>query len=88
MPIYEFQCGRCKKIEEKFFKKIEESPEGPVCGSCNFIMKFVISQPGKDIFPFEGVTLEHVESTPKHFKSYSEMKKYAKEHDMELGAVL
>lgn len=88
MPIYVFKCNRCKKVFEEFFRRIEENPQGPVCAHCNFITKQIVAQPGRDIFPPEGVTLEHVEATPRHFKSYGEMKRYAKDHDMELGAVL
>lgn len=88
MPIYVFKCFRCGRVFEEFFRKIEDDPAGPVCGHCNFITKQVVAQPGRDIFPPEGVTLEHVAATPRHFKSYPEMHRYAKEHNMELGALL
>ncbi len=88
MPIYEFICARCGKKEEKLFKKIDAAPQAPVCGHCNFIMTQAVARPGRDIFPSDGLTLEHVERTPRHFKSYTEMKQYAKKRNLELGAIL
>jgi hypothetical protein len=41
-----------------------------------------------DVFPNGGIHLEHVSSTGKTFHSKGEMKTYAKENNLELGALL
>lgn len=38
-----------------------------------------------DIFPAEGIFLEHVSPEGKRFFSKQEMKDYAKKHDLEIG---
>jgi len=41
MPIYEFQCSSCGKIQEKIFK-INECPQSITCDSCRNQSKKVV----------------------------------------------
>ncbi len=87
MPIYDYECTVCdaKKTDEfvtHWDAKIR-------CPECNSIMKrqfpltFV-----PDSFPKFGLFLKHVEAQGKTFHSKSELKRYARDHNLELGALL
>lgn len=59
------------------------------CDKCNGAMKKLISsRVVAHVFPADGIFLEHVEPEGRRFHSKSEMVTYAREHSMELGALL
>ena len=87
MPAYTYICVGCLfKDEHVFVHNRDEEVNCEICGS---IMKrqFPLTFAGKT-FPDEGLTLEHVEKNPVHFKSKTEMKAYARDNNLELGALL
>ena len=44
MPYYEFQCPKCNKIFEKYYKNIKEANENVVeCDNCCIRMKRILS---------------------------------------------
>ncbi len=85
MPIYDFKCNKCEKeLKDEFTHSWKEIP---IC--CDQPMERLFpTRAGRAIFPDEGITLDHVAAKPVHFDSYKEMKKYARDHDLELSAAL
>jgi len=86
MPIFRYKCDRCGVVEERFV----HSYETPVVHEqCNFGMRRLFSWGGRiDVFPAEGIFLKHVSPTGERFYSKSQMRAYARAHDLELGALL
>ena len=91
MPIFDFKCPECGTINENVFLKNWFSPrycEKRINESfCLHKMEKIPSRFFADVFPPEGIFLEHVSSTGKRFHSKREMRQYAKKHDLELGAL-
>ena len=85
MPIYDFQCPKCKLIVKDVFTKHWDQKE--VCKKCKEIMEKIPSRFFPDVFPNGGIHLEHVSAEGKTFYSKGEMRKYAKKYDLELGAL-
>ena len=56
------------------------------CGGIMVLTVFKSNGPGP-LWPEGGVTLEHAEANPVHFKSRSDAKNYAKKHNVELGCL-
>ena len=85
MPIYKYVCKFCGFTKEEFVF----SWDTPIkCDNCDNEMAKHPSIFKVDVFPPEGIHLKHVSPTGETFHSKSEMKRYAKEHDIELGALL
>lgn len=87
MPIFDFRCKNCSHIEKDVFVKHWETSVG--CPECTSMlnMEKIPSLFMVDLFPNGGIFLEHVSSEGKTFHSKKEMRQYAKEHDLELGAL-
>lgn len=88
MPIYDYECLSCKTKETDVFTRSWD--EKRKCKACGKIMKRLFPIDSRfypDIFPAEGIFLEHVSPEGKRFFSKKEMRDYAEEHDLELGAL-
>ena len=84
MPIFDFKCKCCYKItKDVYLRKFDEKVK---CTRCRSEMsKLVPNKIHADVFPADGVFLEHVSAEGKRFFSKKEMKKYAKDNKLELG---
>jgi len=86
MPIYDYECNCGAKKTDEFVTHWEKVV---ICDKCGGVMKrqfpltFVPDQ-----FPKDGIHLKHVCPEGKTFHSKSEMKRYARENNLELGALL
>ena len=85
MPIYDFKCLKCGKEKKDVFTR---SWEEIVKCECGKEMQKVPSRFMPDVFPAEGLHLEHVSPEGKTFHSKKEMRQYEKDHNVELGALL
>lgn len=85
MPIYDFKCPKCKSQKNDVFTQSWD--EKVLCDDCKIEMRKIPSRFFPDVFPSEGIHLKHVSSEGKTFYSKKEMRKYAKENDLELGAL-
>lgn len=85
MPIYDLICPKCKKRKLDVFAKSWE--DRGQCDDCKVNMDIIPSLFTPDVFPAEGIFLEHVSPNGHRFYSKKEMQLYAKEHDLELGAL-
>ena len=86
MPLYDLKCEKCGKRMDDVLASFEDVKR-MVCPDCK---SKLIRVPGRfvpDVFPAEGIFLEHVSAKGKTFYSKKEMKDYAKKHDLELGAL-
>ena len=87
MPIYDFKCGKCGRVElDQFFHTWKDSHLQ--CEDCKQEMDKLVGKPVPKCFPADGVFLEHVSAEGKTFHSTSEMRKFEKDNDMELGYLL
>ena len=87
MPVFDFQCLMCNEVQEDIF--VHHIDDVVLCPECKGqTLRLFPNRVAGDIFPIDGITLNHVESKPVHFDSLKKMKKYAKERDLELGALL
>ena len=86
MPVYDYECDCGSKKKDEFVTHWEKIV---VCDDCGnemtrqFPLTFVPKQ-----FPKDGVFLKHVCPEGKRFHSETEMKRYARENNLELGALL
>ena len=86
MPIYDYECECGAKKKDEFVTHWDKTVACPDCGykmDRQFSLTFV-----PDAFPKFGLFLKHVEARGKTFYSKSELKIYAKKHNLELGALL
>lgn len=86
MPVYDYTCVCGATIKDEFVTHWDVKVKCSNCGDLmrrEFPLRFAIDQ-----FPKDGIHLKHVCPEGKTFHSKSEMKRYAKEHDLELGALL
>lgn len=83
-PIYDFKCPECGKEKKDVFTK---SWEEAIKCDCKKEMNKKPSLFVPNVFPKDGIFLEHVSSEGKLFHSKQEMKDYARENDLELGAL-
>lgn len=84
MPTYDFCCKRCGKKLNDVFQRMSEAK--PKC--CGKDMESIPGLCSAYVFPAEGIYLEHVSATGKTFHSRKEMVIYAREQNLELGALL
>ena len=90
MPVYDYKCPNCgRKESDRFVHKFDAVVE---CIQCKAVMKKLFTNSAKfvqaDVFPSDGVFLEHVSATGKRFFSKKEMRDYEIKNDVELGYLL
>ena len=89
IPVFDYQCCLClDKQIDVFVHSLDDPIE---CIKCHGEMVRLF--PGNSrfypkIFPADGIYLENVCAEGKTFYSEKEMKQYAKDNDLELGALL
>ena len=86
--IYDFECIMCCEKQEDVLVHKKDDPI--LCPSCKGEMIRLFPANSRfyaHIFPADGIFLEHVSPEGKRFHTKKEMKQYAKEHDLELGAL-
>ncbi|MHA1840846.1 MAG: FmdB family zinc ribbon protein [Candidatus Heimdallarchaeota archaeon] len=87
MPIYDFECDHCGHIEKDFLAKRPMSKLR--CPKCKKKMKLLFNKEFQiDVMPNGGLYLEHVSATGQTFHSKKEMRKFERDNNMELGALL
>lgn len=86
MPIFDYVCERCRS--EKSDVLIPAFDARVLCDECGVDMTKMPSVPNMHLFPIDGIHLKHVCAGGKTFHSKVEMEKYAKENNVELGALL
>ena len=87
MPVYDFACTDCGKVNsDMFFHSWKDSNEPMLC-ACGASMQKVVGNIRivPDVFPAEGIFLEHVSADGKTFKSKQEMKDFEKMSGMTIG---
>jgi len=85
MPIYDYSCECGKKKRDEFVHSWDTVIHCE-CGKVmtrDFCIRF-----REHVFPAEGIHLKHVEPNGRTFFSKKEMIRYAREKDLELGALL
>ena len=87
MPIYNYKCHHCNFVDKDVFVHSVDSLV--TCGKCHLVTtrQFSVNFNAK-VFPPDGIFLEHVSAKGKRFHSKKEMIVYAREHNLELGALL
>ena len=85
MPIFDYHCPRCNKTEEHFVWNYDDLVQ---CSACLISMSKMPAVPNMHLFPEGGIHLKHVCAGGKTFYSKNEMKQYARDNDVELGALL
>lgn len=87
MPIYDFKCSSCGgRKNDVFVPSYDDIVRCPQCGAP--MSKLVPTGVVGKVFPANGIFLEHVSPKGKRFFSTEEMRRYEREHDVELGALL
>ena len=87
MPIFDYTCDNCsiKKLDEFVHNRTDLVS----CNKCGKTMTRIFNPSIiPQVWPSEGVTLTNVAAQPVTFYSKGDMKRYAKTHDLELGALL
>ena len=84
MPMFDVICERCKVELDDIFVPSNGELRCPICG---YLVRKKPSRFFPDVFPSDGIFLEHVSATGKRFYSRKEMKEYAKANNLELGAL-
>lgn len=88
MPLYDYRCIQCDILEKDvLFLNWKQSREPRYCDKCGSSMEMVFSSMKvvPDVFPADGIYLEHVSAEGKRFYSKKEMRDYEKKHDMNIG---
>lgn len=87
MPIYDYECKDCGiDISDEFVTHRDCDVSCPKCDkkmARQFPLQFTPKQ-----YPKDGIFLKHVCPEGKRFYSETDMKRYAREHSLELGALL
>lgn len=85
MPLYEYKCDACD-FDDSEIRDVDDRNLPKICSKCGCEMRRVYSfSGGIDVFPADGIFLEHVSPDGKRFFSKQEMKDYEKKHDMTIG---
>lgn len=90
MPVFDYLCPSCgRRRNDEFVHRYDVVVK---CLQCKSKMSKLVPNSAKFIgarvFPSDGVHLEHVGPKGKTFRSEKEMRKYEREHDVELGYLL
>jgi transposase len=84
--LYDYVCSNCGVTVEKLVDHIDDIVK---CDKCKCDMsRCYPSSVNIDIFPTDGIHLEHVGPKGKTFYSKREMIKFANNNKLELGALL
>ncbi len=84
MPVWDFKCSTCGLVLVD--QVLHSYDVGVVCPKCGIEMKRQFPTGVQiDVFPEEGVHLEHVSAEGHTFHSKAEMRRYEKEHKVQLG---
>lgn len=94
MPVYDYRCERCEHVEEDVF--VHRFDKAVLCPKCDeqdnslpvVMTRLFTAKVFVDVFPNGGVHLKNVCAGGKTFYSRGEMKRYARKHNLELGALL
>jgi len=86
MPLYDYKCNWCGFEEEQFVHDLNDTVRCTVCRR-KMSRQFPTSA-RIGVFPSNGIFLEHVSPEGKHFSSKKELKDFARDNDLELGALL
>lgn len=87
MPLYNYLCHVCDEQEEEFVHKKNDEVLCLKCGNKKHRLFPLSLGPINFGFPEGGVTMEHVGPTPVHFETRQQAKRYAKEHNVDLGCL-
>lgn len=86
MPLYDYRCQQCSANFEEFVHNKDDVVK------CDFCKSVATRQFPSTIevhsFPPEGLTLDNLPGGPVNFKNKTELRAYAKQHNLELGALL
>ena len=93
MPIFDYECPECGFVKEYIVKYHDAKILCSVCldhlgRDKKVFMVKLPAVPNMHLFPIDGIHLKHVCSGGKTFHSKNEMKKYARDNNVELGALL
>jgi len=88
MPVFDYKCKACeRKITDEFVHRFDDDV---VCKQCGAVMSKLVPLRIKSgemsrNDQLDGVYLEHVSPNGETFHSKREMKKYAKDNNLQLG---
>jgi len=85
MPLFNYNCPRCGRTVERLVVHYNDLVQ---CPSCLVSMTKMPAVPNMHLFPIDGIHLKNVCAGGKTFHSKNEMKKYARENNLDLGALL
>lgn len=87
MPMFDYKCYVCgTELQNNFVLNYKEVVECKKCG--NGMARLFPDSFTPDVFPSEGITIEHAASEPITFRSKKEMREYERKHNCEFGALL
>lgn len=86
MPIFDYRCSKCGHVIRDVLVPVYKEPVD--CIRCACVMYKLPAVPNMHLFPIDGVHLKHVCPGGKTFHSKNEMKQYARENNLDLGALL
>lgn len=87
MPIFDYKCKHChRRVNDVFVHSYKDKVK---CKQCKGDMsKLVPTGINADVFPADGLHLEHVSPEGKTFRNKKEIVRYARENNLELGCLL
>lgn len=87
MPLFDYICDVCG--ERKNDEYVKSFSTIVLCSKDDSPMRRLFpDRVNVDVFPSEGLFLKNVSAEGKTFYSKKEMRRYEKEHNVELGALL
>jgi len=84
MPLYDLKCEICHDEIDDYLCKMSD----PLPKCCGKTMTKKVNTGIASGFPEFGITLTNVAEQPVHFSCKSKMQAYARDHNLELGALL
>ena len=85
MPVYDYSCTCGTILRDEFVRNRNDTVS---CPKCRLSMNRRPAVSNARFWPAEGLYLEHVSPTGETFHSEAELRLYAKQHNLELGALL
>ena len=77
MPKYNYQCGKCGDVEEKY-NTIADRKRGGKCKKCSNKREYVFRAIGCNVSKFKPVDIENLDIEPVHVTSRSQLKEECK----------